>query len=92
MSDFKIKYPWEILREITDIHSYPTGANIFNPPKTVLILGNSFLSLDIYGANVFTILFILDYPLLSIESNLNILLNGKCNVLNGKRHIPNYGI
>jgi hypothetical protein len=67
MSDFKMKYPREILREIPDIYSYPTGANIFNPPKTALILGYPFLSLDIFGANIFTILFILDYPLLSIE-------------------------
>ena len=67
MSDFKMKYPREILGKSPDIYSYPTGANIFNSPKTALILGYPFLSLDIFGANIFTILFILDYPLLSIE-------------------------
>jgi hypothetical protein len=67
-----------------DIYSYPTGANIFNPPKTALILGYPPLSLDIFGANIFRNLFILDYPLKSIES--------KRHILNEKRHILNGGI
>ncbi len=56
MGDFKINILGKFFGKIPDIHTHPTGANIFNPPKTALILGYSFLSLDIYGANIFTIL------------------------------------
>jgi hypothetical protein len=69
MSDFKMKYP----SGNPLISTHIQGANIFNPPKTALILGYPFLSLDIFGANIFTILFILDYPLKSIESKRHIL-------------------
>ena len=66
-------------RNPLEIHRYFWGEN-FRPPENSTFPG---LSRHIFGANIFRICFILDYPSLSIESKLDIL--------NGKRHILNQG-